>query len=225
MDDDLEFVINALDIPNSPLRKALTPDMIEEMRDSYSEVLKILRYNRQVFGDGGSCGDMATTKQMIKTLAQDLRPVRAFIVQQFKANGCEVPNSRPVPECRPYMSAISYRTSETLMNGRSAGGVESNLNCEDTIEKELFFDALDSCLDLVPYVGDSTDYDEDDDDEFDLDPYEYDDTTLENPTSEITVEPSQSVSICIPLELKPLWNNGFYKPGTSESETTLRAFV
>ncbi|XP_030383139.1 uncharacterized protein LOC115630639 [Scaptodrosophila lebanonensis] len=239
MDEDLNFLINALAVPDSPLTMAYSSTQLQEMRESFITLQELLRHNPMACESGapGKAGGDTINERLLCGLVEELSPVRAMIDHQFQASGQSVPRSwtslgsnylKQVCCCTSMSrSSCSTRHSSTQTPSNS-WSISAN---DGEGDSELFYDASDEfleilpdcsssedCLDLVPYVGTEPESESESESEPDT---EVEGSLSEQSLITVTKNSKSSVSICLPLPLRYVCNTSF-ELVRSDSEVTLK---
>ncbi|XP_068151449.1 uncharacterized protein [Drosophila tropicalis] len=226
MDNDLEFIINALSIPNSPLTNGYSHDQLIEIRSSFITLQNILRDNPTAMEHV----EKLMSPLVMKTTASAAS--QTSVLSRAKAGG-DIPllggksdsvlygihNKLKLPNLLMSRSSetIDRETSTTLSNIFHYSNTCSNWSMDygaiSQNDEDSFGKADASCgepgKELVRYKPQSNDYDD------------CLDRTDSSTTMVASIAPSSAISISIPIRL--MWSNDGYDPQSTDSETTLKA--
>lgn len=200
MEEDLEFLINALSVPNTPLTEPYDEGQLQEMRESFKTVQKLIRSRpaeveeslrrmprSKAGGDTGRVKDRTLTS-MLALMDSD----------------CS--RSSPTWKSAESGALTSPIISECGLRGMEMMDRYDNNSASSQTESDEESDGA-----LVPYEELSTDK-------------SASETTLtEYPLTDepLTDTLSSTISFSIPMQL--VWSNSDYSSQTTDSETTIKA--
>ncbi|XP_017111493.1 uncharacterized protein LOC108135318 [Drosophila elegans] len=193
MEDDLEFLINALSVPNTPLTEPYDENQLLDMRESFKTLQKLLR--RSSLPVEESLPYMPRSKAGGYTDRLEERALVSMLALTTDFEKISDPGS-------------GHQVWNSAQSGAHSSPIISECGLRDRDRDQ---DLDNSSWDESPDIGDMA-----------LVPYEElcNERTSSNTTITGQSFSSSGISISIPVRL--VWNNDEYKSETTDSETTIK---
>ncbi|XP_017042742.1 uncharacterized protein LOC108089135 [Drosophila ficusphila] len=197
MDEDLEFIINALSVPNTPLTAPYNENQLHEMRESFKTLQKLLR--RNVFTTDTNLPSMPRSKA---------GGGKERIEERGLSSMLALVGSDLEKATDPSSGSINWNSPDS---GARTSPIISELGLRDQDhDQENPLCSSSSGISDGPDFGDMA-----------IVPYE--ELLNERSSSDTTITGqsfSSGISISIPVNL--VWNNQEYYQESTDSETTLK---
>lgn len=222
MEKDLDFLIKALSLPNSPLWSGYSEAQLSDMRESFISLKDVLQQNQfDVLHE--------TPSHMVR----------------FKAGGntaTDQATTDPVPD--EYQFRRSFQSSLTSLSSSSLSGDSGTTNDDDYDDDDDMQDkgrqgddetsTTDNFLALVPYEKDvpSTElvrYEpwlesvEDESDTETLCASSSSDSVSRSGARSMATSSGGAISISIPMQMEYVWHNSDYNADSTDSDLTIIA--